>query len=338
MINSVEISVLMSAYNASKYLRAAMDSILTQTFANFEFIIVNDGSTDATENIIRSYTDNRIVYVRNDTNLGLIESLNKGLDLAKGKYIARMDADDIAMPERLQDQLAVFREHKEIVAVGSDYYLLSGETLNMEVNINDSDYQKTILLFATCFAHPTVMIKNIFKETGLRYNKEFNHTEDYKLWTDLSFHGDFYNVGKPLLKYRSHPTQVSVQNRSTQFDLSDSIRRNYLQKLGFSFSEEEFKIHSLIGNNEFIRSKEQLLAIETWLNSLVDQNESLKKLKADSFKRAIHKFWFDSCGNTNLGLYAFKSFTRSGLSKIYPTSLAMKSRLFGKCVLRFVKK
>ncbi len=327
----------MSAYNAAKYLREAMDSILTQTFVNFEFIIVNDGSVDATENIIRSYTDNRIVYIRNERNLGLIESLNKGLEIAKGKYIARMDADDIALPERLQDQLAVFREYKEIIVVGSDYYSLKGEDLRHEININDSDYQKTVLLFATCFAHPTVMMKNIFKENGIRYGTNFKHVEDYKLWTDLAFHGEFYNVSKPLLKYRSHSAQVSIENRVAQFEVSDTIRRDYLQKLGFSFSEEEFKIHSLIGNNAFIRSKDQLFHIETWLNSLISQNENLRKLKTESFNHAIHKFWMDSCGNTNLGFFAFKTFMRSDLSKIYATPLGMKVKLFGKCLVRRYK-
>lgn len=327
----------MSAYNSSKYLKEAIDSILTQTFTNFEFIIVNDGSRDGTENIIRSYTDNRIVYIRNEVNLGLIESLNKGLNVARGKYIARMDADDISLPDRLKEQLNIFKQEEDVIVTGSDYYLLAEDKLSLQQNINDSDYQKTVLLFATCFAHPTVMMKNIFKETGIRYDKNYIHTEDYKLWTDLASSGKFYNVAKPLLKYRSHPAQVSTGNREAQSEMSDLVRKSYLQKLGFIFSEEEFKIHSYIGNNTLIRSKEQLLEIEAWLSSLVEQNRNSGKLNETSFNRAIHKFWLDSCGNTRLGLPAFKIFTRSGLSKIYRTNLAMKIKLFGKCVLRMGK-
>lgn len=334
MNSTVEISVIMSAYNASKYLKEAIDSILTQTFTNFEFIIINDGSVDSTENIIHAYIDNRIVYIRNETNLGLIQSLNKGLERARGKYIARMDADDIAIAERLQEQHRVFLADETVLVTGTDYYVLRDGKLTLETAVNDSDYQKTVLLFATCFAHPTVMMKNIFKETGIRYNPDFYHTEDYRLWTEFSLYGKFYHINKPLLKYRSHPAQISSENRKLQFSLSRKIREDYLKKSGFVFSEEELNTHCFIGNNEVIHTKEQLLQIETWLMSLLAQNEQSGHFSATSFNRAIHKFWLDSCGNTRLGLYAFGAFNRSALTNVYKTDLGLKFKLLVKCIVR----
>jgi len=329
----MEISVLMSAYNASAHLKAAIDSILAQSFSAFEFIIVNDGSSDSTEEIIKSYKDKRIVYVKNEKNLGLIKSLNKGLEIATGKYIARMDADDIALPTRLSEQRTVFLE-RTVVAVGSNYYLLEGEKLSLHKNLNDSDYQKTVLLFATCFCHPTVMMKNIFKEKAIRYDENFKHTEDYRLWTELSFYGEFYNIDKPLLKYRSHSAQVSNQNRATQFEVSSKVRRDYLLKRGFVFSEQEFEVHNSIGNNKVIRSKESLIMIEKWLTSLVVQNESLESITSTAFNKAIHKFWIDSCGNSALGILAFRMYFQSGLSTVTPVSSLETIRLLLKCIVR----
>ena len=334
MARSAQISIVMSAYNAEPYLREAIDSILGQTFRNFEFIIINDGSNDRTDQIIRSYSDDRIIYHVNEKNLGLIESLNKGLHLAKGQYIARIDADDVALPNRLEIQYEAFEKYHDAIVIGTDYFSLSNKKLTLVKNVNDSDYQKVMLLFATCFCHPTVMIKNVHERLKIYYHHDFLHTEDYKLWTDLSFHGNFYNVATPLLKYRSHNTQVSSVNRAKQLKVSDQVRRQYLQRLGFHFSEEQFIIHSLIGNNEFIRSTQILSEIEKWLLELQTQNRRLKKFNEASFNKAIHKFWLDSCGNTKLGLQAFKSYFNSPLSALATLSSRDTFRLAGKCLLR----
>lgn len=331
------ISVVMPVYNGQAYVREAIESILNQDYKRFELLLINDGSTDASEKIIESFNDARIVYIKNDTNLGLIESLDKGIRAAKGAYIARMDADDIAMPTRLCDQLNAFKNNPERIAVGSDYYVLEGNKLTHIKNIRDSDFIKTCLLFAPYFNHPTMMIKNRFKELDLSYDKNFVHAEDYRLWTQLSFHGAFYIVDKPLLKYRSHGSQISANHKQTQLQISATIRKSYLQQLGFKFSEEQFFIHNIIGNNEFIRSKETLLNINDWLQNLVQQNNDLQVMNSSSFNRAIHKFWIDSCGYTNLGLTAFQIYSQSSLSGYSDKLLSDKMKLAVKCAVRKFK-
>lgn len=324
----------MPVYNGEIYLREAIDSILKQSYKHFEFLIVNDGSTDGTEQIITSYTDKRIVYIKNENNLGVIESLNKGIFHAKGNYIARMDADDIAGPHRLLEQVNVFKKYPKVIVAGTDYYILNKSSLSHIRNYGDSDYSKTMLLFAPCFCHPTVMIRNMFRETGLSYEKSYVHAEDYKLWTVLSFHGQFYNINKPLLKYRSHGSQISVGYRNTQLTISERIRKEYLTDLGFKFSESQFEVHNYIGNNDFIRSYTILMQIESWLSELVRQNIERQIIPAASFNAAIHKFWIDSCGNTNLGWYALHSYFRSGLSGLCAVSVADKIKLPVKCIVR----
>ncbi len=325
----------MSAYNSSAYLREAIESILNQSYKNFELIVVNDGSTDSTESIIRSYTDSRIVYIKNDQNLGLIASLNNGISLAKGEYIARMDADDISVYNRLELQLKCFEENPNSIIVGTDYYLLNEKGLLKQVkNVDNSDYQKAMLLFAPCFCHPTVMIKNIFASRQLSYSSEFVYAEDYKLWTDLAFIGEFHNVNIPLLKYRSHNSQVSVKNHAAQLRISERIRIEYYKQLNFNFSDDQINTLFIIGNNTFITSENILLNIEICLKELSSQNERLNIFNNQSFNLFLQKFWMDSCGNTNLGLKAYFVYTNSTLSALTNVSRKQKLFLFGKCLIR----
>ncbi len=337
-LNQVQlVSVVMAVYNGETYLREAIDSILNQTFTNFEFIIINDGSTDKSLSILKSYTDNRIILINNEVNKGLIYSLNKGIEIAKGEYIARMDADDICLPNRFSEQLKAFQSQPNTIVVSSNYYLLNNNTLSL-IETNYTNYAlKALLLFTPCFCHPTVMIKNILKEKNLFYNKEFIHAEDYKLWTDLAFCGDFYNVTIPLLKYRSHPTQISTLNKNTQLQLSSDIRKKYLYNLGFNLSDQQFKTLNFIGNNEFINQKNTLVEIENCLNELINQNNTHKKFDAEQFNKVIFKFWLDSCGYSNLGLIALKLFFKSNLATYDNLSVIKKSKFLAKCLIRKFK-
>lgn len=329
----------MPVYNGQDYVAEAIRSILDQTYPHFEFIIINDGSSDGSEKLIRSFEDKRILYINNTTNLGLIASLNLGLKRAKGQFIARMDHDDTALPNRLEEQLLAFRKQKDLVAVGTYYYLVKGgsEKRSLSHWSEESDYLKTVLLFSTCFAHPTVMMKNVFSGTELGYDAGFKHTEDYRLWTELSDLGAFYNIPKPLLRYRVHPSQTTVLNRKSQYQLSEQIRKDYLDRLGFNYSEQQLEVHNQIGNNAFVRSESGLKEMASWLEELVKQNSEKQTLAKTPFNLAIHKFWIEICGNTNLGLTAFRAYSGSPLSTLSRVSFSLKVKLLVKCILRGMK-
>lgn len=332
------VTVLMPVYNADQHLGAAIESILLQTFTGFECIVINDGSTDNSAAIIKRFSDSRIVYLENERNLGLIASLNKGLQVAKGMYVARMDADDVALPQRLQKQVEFLNTHTEVVAVGSNYnVVLNGKVSNAEPVELSGHQLKTILLFATCYAHPTVMFRRMASGAFLPYAPDFKHAEDYRLWTELAVQGELGYISEPLLNYRHHPMQVSVLHKSTQLAISRNIRAWYLKQLGFSVSEAQLDVHCTIGNNTFITSKHRLREIEAWLLELNRQNELGRYIGGDGFGTTLQKFWTDSCGNSNLGLWAWQICLRSPLSRLSNFSAAAKIKLLVKCLLRAFK-
>ena len=328
------VSVVMPVYNGIPYLPEAIRSILSQSFSDFEFIIINDGSTDDSEKVISEFNDKRIIYIKNEINLGLIESLNKGIRIAKGKYIARMDADDVAYSNRLELQVQKFSLNPNAMVVGSDYLLMKRNSTKHIKNKDDSDYNKAVLFFSTCFCHPTVMMRNIFGEKNVFYDKKYIHAEDYKLWVDIYAYGDFLNVNHALLKYRSHESQISTKNKETQLKVSREIRKNYCEKTNFNLTDEQFETLNFIGNNIFITSEAELSKIEDCLLTLKNLNAKNKTFKELSFNIFLHKFWSDSCGNTNLGLNAYGIYKASVLSKIAPVSFGQKSKLMAKCLLR----
>lgn len=201
------ISVIMPAYNCGKYLREAIDSILQQTFRNFELLIINDGSVDDTEKIIQSYTDERIVYIKNEANKGLIYTLNRGLPEAKGTYIARMDGDDISLPLRFQHQLDHLRKNPKVDVVATQVSLINeaGNDIGFwddDVNHSDAKSIKKFLPVNNCIAHPTVMgKKEIFMQ--YRYNPVQKLSEDYDLWLRMAADGKIIDkIPQPLLRHR----------------------------------------------------------------------------------------------------------------------------------------
>ena len=337
MKTSPKISVLMSVYNSASYLKEAMDSVLNQSFPDFEFIIVNDGSTDKSAEIIQSYKDDRIFLVQNETNKGLIYSLNLGLDLVRGEYIARMDADDVCMPDRLKIQLAFMELSQKVGVLGSDYISFSGSSSKHVSTYAGSDVIKGFLLFSATFCHPSLMIrKSVIDENNFRFSIEAKHVEDYELWTRMSFSTEFESVKIPLLKYRSHSNQVSNTYRELQKKNSDKVRFEYLKKLGFEFTEKQLGIHQLVSSNEKIKSFSVLCEIENWLMDLGTQNKAKKCFEEDSFAVVLSKMWKDTCGNTNLGIKAFFKYRFSVLRKLDKEKTLFETKVFLKCFLRAI--
>jgi len=234
-MNMPMISVLMPVFNGEKYLREAIESILNQTYGDFEFIILNDGSTDKTEEIIVSYDDPRIVYVKNEENLGIVGTLNKGISLAKGKYIARMDADDISLPNRFEKQIAFLEQHLECSVVFSTVLSVNskGELLLMQWQddrecIAEGEIKKA-LPKKNVLAHPAAMARSeVFK--AYHYDGRSKHAEDYNLWLRLVSEGyRLCKVVEPLLKYRvSSDSITQISNQKNRYSaLSKNINAQY---------------------------------------------------------------------------------------------------------------
>lgn len=229
------ISVLMPAFNAEKYIALAIDSILTQTFSDFELVIFNDGSTDRTREIIRQFNDPRIVLIDSQENIGLVKSRNTLVSKARGRYIAFLDADDIAMPDRLQIQSA-FLELNQVDICGGAYhsfYEATGKMKASKQRYTDADI-RALLTIASPLCNPAVMGKAaIFKKFPYRSGK--NYAEDYSLWVEMALAGyRFANLKENLITYRIHAKQTSqTQNAETNIIFSQS-REGYLLGLGIS--------------------------------------------------------------------------------------------------------
>lgn len=227
------ITVLLPAYNAEKYIKRAIDSVLTQTFTDFELLIVNDGSTDATQEMIVSYSDPRIRLVNMAHNMGLVEALNHGLTLAKGEYIARMDADDISLPTRFAKQVKFLENNPDYIACGTGIINFN-ETLESYLEYPQSDEKIRIALtfFERNICHPTVMLrKSIIDEHAIVYRDDYPHAEDYTLWIDLALHGKLANLKEGLLKYYKHSEQISCKHQDEQIETSRRIVSESLAKI-----------------------------------------------------------------------------------------------------------
>lgn len=215
---SPKISVIMSVYNGGQYLNEAIDSILNQTFTDFEFIIIDDGSTDDSAEIIKSYDDERIIIIQQE-NKGLAAALNEGIKIARGKYIARMDVDDIALLLRLEKQMSFLDGNKDCVIVGSSAIVIDrkGEFLFNSKMPTEWEEIKRNLPYHSPFYHSSVMFrKEVCITCGGYYEKIGQHIEDIILWNKLSIYGELRNLRDSLIKYRLVPNAITNRDKKTR--------------------------------------------------------------------------------------------------------------------------
>ncbi|GAA4754857.1 glycosyltransferase family 2 protein [Flavisolibacter ginsenosidimutans] len=220
-----KVSVILPVYNAEKYLKQAIDSVLLQAFNDFELILINDGSTDDSETIILGYKNQQIRYIKNEKNNGLIYSLNKAVAEAQGEYLARMDADDICFPERLELQSQWLNEHPGTAIVGSFNIIIDESGAEMGYSEKDRDFVSAAQIrkrmpVENCLTHPSVMGRaEVFK--AYPYSSSQKNIEDYDLWLRLLADGYVIEkIAKPLLYYRVHQTSVTQSKlRKTNFFL-----------------------------------------------------------------------------------------------------------------------
>lgn len=276
------ISVIMSVYNGEKYLTEAIESILNQTFSNFEFIIVDDGSTDSSLSIIQAYMekDDRIVLISRD-NKGLPYSLNEAISVSKANYIARMDADDISLPERLETQLAVMENNPDIGVCGAWAYFFREIPSRKKIMRHPEDHASLIirLLFSVCFIHPVVMIrKSVLNQLDYVYNEDFRNSQDYELWSRIAEKTRFYTVQKPLLFYRDTPdgitSKVNDDSLKKRFPLVSQVQTKQLEKLGLKLNDEDMIMHFRLGlNAEMLFLKAKADDVKCYFNSMLNANK-----------------------------------------------------------------
>ena len=275
------VSVLMSVFNGGKYLNESISSILNQTYSNFELIIINDGSIDDTEKIILTFQDSRIRYFKNDENKGLIFSLNRGLLESKGKYIARMDADDISCPNRLEIQTQFLDNNPEYILCGTFVEVLPGGLIKTPPVIN---YKiRFALLFGNVYYHSSIMFRaSVFLDYNLYYEEEFLNCEDYRFWTRISKFGKLSTLESIGIKYRIHSGQITNSNPENLYKSLDKIRVDYLESMNIFLPKKYLNTFQKFCNKEHIEYREIESLISSFyflLNFYSNKNRSFVKLE-----------------------------------------------------------
>ena len=239
-----QVSVLLPVYNAQDYLRESIDSILNQSFTDFELIIINDGSTDHSKEIIDSYTDPRITLIDQD-NAGLPVSLNRAIAIAKGQYLARQDADDVSLPNRLAEQVG-FMEQQGLDICGSDFDIIneSGQIIE-SIKVPHTPESMAITLACTVpFAHGSVMMRKSFLNKHTLSYDESVVTEDYDLWSRIyQSGGAFGNVAEPLFLYRQLSQSLSKVTAKPALENTRALRRNFVKN---NFDQIQFSLEQTI--------------------------------------------------------------------------------------------
>jgi glycosyltransferase involved in cell wall biosynthesis len=298
------VSILMPAFNAEEFINEAIESVLKQTYTDFEFLIINDGSTDETEKIICSFNDKRIIYYKHDENKGLIATLNEGIDLATGAYVARMDADDVSLPTRIEKQVAFMEVNKDCGLLGTWGQIYSREEY-MKPCVDDMAIRLQQLKMNQ-FVHTSVMLrKSILVQNKLYYANEFHATEDYELWVRMSSYCKIRNLDDVLVQYRMHGEQVSSVHREEQVKKSNQIKVTQIEnQLGITLTAEE-KICYLNYLNNKPSSETEILNEIKLINKLKYKCKERTKNK-DFFYFLNKQFTIDL--NLNIRHFLFNKF------------------------------
>jgi len=242
------VTVFMSVYNSEKYIKDSLESILNQTYENIEVLLVDDGSTDRTVDMIRTYKDGRIRLLQNWRNMGIPYTRNVGLREAKGEYMAIMDSDDIAEPHRIERQIRFLEKYPHIDVLGSFYIQFGGKfEKKVRSRFTDPEEIKAMLLFYNPIANPSAIIRlKTLKQHGLMYQSEFFVAQDYKLWADLSKVGNIALLPEFLLRYRFGHNNISKNSNEEKGNLRkhliDSIHRDLLKFYKIPLQEEEIQL------------------------------------------------------------------------------------------------
>jgi glycosyltransferase involved in cell wall biosynthesis len=331
--SSPRISCLLAVWNGEAHLADAIRSILDQTFRDFELIVVDDGSTDATRRILHHFRcEDRRIRLFEQPHTGLVAALNRGMSLASGEYIARMDADDISAPQRFEIQAKFLDQHPAIGICGT-WVETFGDGRNEIVRYPcDDGAIRSSLLFNSSLAHPSVMLRsNLWVRHSLSYHACARHAEDYDLWVRAAPLTRFGNIPVPLLRYRVHSEQVGARHRKEQEASSRHIRLAQMRHLGIQPTEQEVNLHQSLSRWEFSATWEFLCETRAWLSKLSKANMSAQHYPQAWFRTVLSRCWADVCtAATGGGIRTLIEFWRvprlafSGLTPVQHLTLAIK--------------
>lgn len=318
------VTVLMPVHNGAAYIGEATQSILTQTFRDFELLIIDDASTDNTVAIINHLKDPRIRLVKSGDRLRFSGALNLGLSLARGKYIARMDADDIARPDRLAMQVASM-ETQPALGIGGGLAIAFGLRRGpyFRPPMTHGEIQ-SYTLFDCPFVHPTVMMRrSMMEQHGLRFDPAFCPADDYELWSRAVRCFDSITLNHILLDYRVHANSLTQAEWGDMDSRAADVAGRELAALGIPISPDSLRFHRNLGRGRCfpIRQRDELTRAETWLQTLIEANTNTHRYPEPEFSRTVAGIWFSACYHAApLGTFMLRRYQSSPLRNSKTTS------------------
>lgn len=333
------ISVIMPVFNAGLFVNKAIDSILAQSFADFEFLIIDDCSNDNSCGLIRGYDDKRIRFIQNERNMGVARTLNKALSLSRGQFIARMDADDVSEPVRFAQQVAFMDKFPQIAICGSWVWRFSDKKKFLLRYPVGQDCVRAFLLFGNPLAHPSVfMRREVLQNKKLQYDSDCPAAQDYDLWSRCGDHLLLDNISEPLVGWRQNDTGVTC----ARFDQSNAqslrILKMMLEKLSVQLDEEKLFFHREVGNGSGVHSLQELSAVLEWLSFLLTTNQERQVFPYEGLLKAAAFVWYRVCLNSSgIGLGVIRQYVQSPLRRWYRPGREELTYLLFNSILKFNK-
>lgn len=293
------VSIVMPVHNGEEYIGECINSILRQNWQNFELIVIDDGSTDNTISVIENFSDQRIRYVKNERNKGIVYSLNKGISLARGKYIARIDADDKMHVNRLCKQVQYLENHTDVALVGSWHFIIDpkSKVIGIKEYPVDDEEIRSLSLFVNPFSHPSVMMRTEVAR-AFNYTNEFNYCEDYELWMKIIDQYKTANIPECLTYYRVHSLKERQEYIKEQGQSTIELLSAVMDELGIEHSVEELTLHAAIvlrtvRKNVTSNSPEALIA---WVNKVLEYQQKIYNYPSSLVKKVKDYVTYDYCG------------------------------------------
>ncbi|MDX6190118.1 glycosyltransferase [Flavobacterium sp. Fl-318] len=282
------VTVILPCYNAELYVEEAVLSIMNQTYTNLEILVIDDCSNDDTNSILKrlSMEDSRIRLIRNEQNLRLVKTLNKGIDEARGMFIARMDADDVSLPERIEKQMDLMLSNPDVDLCGTSYSIIDGigNKLKTEVKVPSTCEEiKTALLFTCPMGHPTVLFRKEKIQSLGSYDENMINIEDYELWLRVALKGKMVNLQNPLLKYRWHGENISILGRDVK---RNSVNLAISKNSEYGFIEKYRELHLKMILAEWNYSINELRSFNLWKKELATHVDDL-----DAFVKVFDSYY-----------------------------------------------
>ncbi len=316
-VNRPRVTVVMPVHDGAPYLRPAVESILAQTYRDLELLVLDDGSEDESAAIVASYRDPRVRLHRRAANLGVVATLNEGLELASTEYVARMDADDVSHPERLARQVAFLDQHPDVAVLGTAVKDIGTPRGAYALPCSHGAIRAR-LLFDWAIAHPTVMLRPaVLRAHGLRYDPVYLHAEDYALWVEVAARAQVANLPDQLVFYRHHDRQVSTRAAQEQHDCVRQVWVRALALAGIDASAEDAALHHEVATASFEPSAEFLDRAERWLCRIrEDGGRAFGAGCDDELQQELAHRWARVCRRSRaLGLHAWRRFSGSDLRR-----------------------